>query len=176
MLSFVSSRLSSARFSRLVLTRRLLLLFLRSLRYLKSQRDFGDPFIAGMRGVSVVMGLLGTVVMPLLAKHVGLVRGGAWSLWFVPSPSLLLVSMRNNFSLYDTQGADRLPVSFSPHALHRTSSNCSSRFVLPPPPRFVLDALKHWLTLSLLSDPVSRSRTSLEHRPFLHLHLPLPNR
>ncbi|KAL7415375.1 hypothetical protein BDY24DRAFT_439796 [Mrakia frigida] len=51
------------------------------LSYLKSQRDFGDPFIAGMRGVSVVMGLLGTVVMPLLAKHVGLVRGGAWSLW-----------------------------------------------------------------------------------------------
>lgn len=97
MLSFVSSRLSSARFSLLVLTRRLLLLFLRSLRYLKSQRDFGDPFIAGMRGVSVVMGLLGTVVMPLLAKHVGLVRGGAWSLWFVPSPSLLLVSMRTNF-------------------------------------------------------------------------------
>lgn len=30
------------------------------LSYLKSQRGFSDPFIAGMRGVGVVMGLLGT--------------------------------------------------------------------------------------------------------------------
>jgi iron-regulated transporter 1 len=51
------------------------------LSYLKSQRSFSDPFIAGMRGVGVVAGLAGTILMPWLERKVGLVRGGAWSLW-----------------------------------------------------------------------------------------------
>lgn len=34
-----------------------------------------------MRGLAVVMGLIGTAVMPQLERRMGLVRGGAWSLW-----------------------------------------------------------------------------------------------
>ncbi|PVG00035.1 hypothetical protein CPB86DRAFT_730384 [Serendipita vermifera] len=49
--------------------------------YLKAERSFSDAFIAGMRGVAVVAGLVGTVAMPLLEKRLGLVRAGAWSLW-----------------------------------------------------------------------------------------------
>ena len=60
------------------------------LSYLKSQRAFGDPFIAGMRGVAVVAGLLGTVTMPLLVRKIGLDRGGAWSLWSVSLLPLVL--------------------------------------------------------------------------------------
>jgi hypothetical protein len=31
------------------------------------------------------MGLLGTAVMPILEKKLGLVRAGAWSIWCVPT-------------------------------------------------------------------------------------------
>jgi solute carrier family 40 (iron-regulated transporter), member 1 len=57
------------------------------LSYLKSQRGLSDSFIAGMRGIAVVMGLVGTLLMPWLERRVGLVRGGAWSLWSVVSRS-----------------------------------------------------------------------------------------
>lgn len=53
------------------------------LSYLKAQRSFSDAFIAGMRGVCVITGLIGTVVMPFSEKRIGLVRAGAWSLWYV---------------------------------------------------------------------------------------------
>lgn len=49
------------------------------LAYLKSHR-YDDAFVAGMRGVGVVTGLLGTLAMPLLEKRVGLVRAGTWSI------------------------------------------------------------------------------------------------
>lgn len=41
---------------------------------------YSDAFIAGMRGIGVVTGLLGTLVMPLLEKKIGLVRAGTWSI------------------------------------------------------------------------------------------------
>lgn len=40
---------------------------------------YSDSFLAGMRGVLVVAGLLGTLAMPLLEKWIGLVRAGSWS-------------------------------------------------------------------------------------------------
>ena len=51
------------------------------LSYLKAERSFSDAFIAGMRGICVVTGLAGTVIMPGLEKRFGLVRAGAWSIW-----------------------------------------------------------------------------------------------
>ena len=36
--------------------------------------------LAGMRGVLVVAGLLGTLVMPFLERYIGLVRTGSWSI------------------------------------------------------------------------------------------------
>jgi len=48
--------------------------------YLKS-RGYSDPLIAGMRGVNVVTGLLGTVLMPWGEKKFGLIRTGSWSIW-----------------------------------------------------------------------------------------------
>lgn len=49
------------------------------LSYLKS-RSYGDAFIAGQRGICVVTGLLGTLVMPWMEKKIGLIRAGAWSI------------------------------------------------------------------------------------------------
>lgn len=52
-----------------------------------------DAFIAGMRGVCVVTGLLGTFVSPYLTEKIGLVRTGSWSLWSEVLPlSLSIVS------------------------------------------------------------------------------------
>lgn len=48
------------------------------LAYLKSH-SYPDPFVAGMRGVGVVTGLMGTLAMPMLEKRIGLVRTGTWS-------------------------------------------------------------------------------------------------
>lgn len=50
------------------------------LAYLKAH-DYSDGFVAGMRGVGVVTGLMGTVLMPFLEKKIGLVRAGSWSIW-----------------------------------------------------------------------------------------------
>lgn len=52
------------------------------LSYLKTHA-FSDAFIAGMRGVCVVAGLIGTFMMPLLERYLGLVRAGSWSIWYV---------------------------------------------------------------------------------------------
>lgn len=48
------------------------------LAYLKSH-DYANSYVAGMRGVGVVSGLLGTMAMPVLEKRIGLVRAGTWS-------------------------------------------------------------------------------------------------
>ncbi|POY76866.1 hypothetical protein BMF94_0118 [Rhodotorula taiwanensis] len=50
------------------------------LAYLKAH-SYPDPFVAGMRGVGVVTGLLGTLAMPMLEKRIGLVRTGTWSVF-----------------------------------------------------------------------------------------------
>lgn len=50
--------------------------------YVKAARGFNDGFIALMRALCVLTGLLGTALMPILEKRVGLFRAGAWSIWF----------------------------------------------------------------------------------------------
>ncbi|KAL1411254.1 hypothetical protein Q8F55_002205 [Vanrija albida] len=50
--------------------------------YVKAARGYDDAFIAGMRAVCLVTGLLGTAAMPVLERHIGLERAGAWSIWF----------------------------------------------------------------------------------------------
>ncbi|PWN24301.1 hypothetical protein BCV69DRAFT_243939 [Microstroma glucosiphilum] len=43
--------------------------------------SYSDAFVSGMRGLCVAMGLLGTIIMPILSRRVGLVRLGSWSLF-----------------------------------------------------------------------------------------------
>lgn len=50
--------------------------------WLKAERGTSDGLIAVMRGVSVVAGLGGTFVFQILERNLGLLRSGAWSLWF----------------------------------------------------------------------------------------------
>lgn len=45
------------------------------------QVSYSDAFVSGMRGLCVAMGLLGTIIMPILSRRVGLVRLGSWSLF-----------------------------------------------------------------------------------------------
>ena len=54
--------------------------------YLKSETTYSDAFIAGMRAVGVVAGLLGTIVMPWMERKIGLVRAGAYSRWMERIP------------------------------------------------------------------------------------------
>lgn len=49
--------------------------------YLKSETLYSDAFIAGMRAVGVVTGLMGTFAMPLMENKIGLVRTGSYSLF-----------------------------------------------------------------------------------------------
>ncbi|KAJ1309323.1 hypothetical protein OPQ81_004984 [Rhizoctonia solani] len=56
--------------------------------YLKSETSFSDPLIAGMRGLCVLTGLLGTFAMPWMEKRIGLIRTGSWAIW---SEALALV-------------------------------------------------------------------------------------
>lgn len=49
--------------------------------YLKSQTDYSDPLIAGMRGLCVATGLFGTFLMPWMEKRIGLIRTGSWAIW-----------------------------------------------------------------------------------------------
>nr|XP_019010099.1 uncharacterized protein I206_04567 [Kwoniella pini CBS 10737]OCF48880.1 hypothetical protein I206_04567 [Kwoniella pini CBS 10737] len=50
--------------------------------YIKAARGWDDTIIASMRGLCLMTGLIGTAVMPLLERKVGLERAGAWSIWF----------------------------------------------------------------------------------------------
>lgn len=34
-----------------------------------------------MRGICVVAGLFGTVIMPVMEKKMGLIRAGSWAIW-----------------------------------------------------------------------------------------------
>jgi iron-regulated transporter 1 len=61
--------------------------------YLKSETTYSNAFIAGMRGVCVVTGLMGTFLSPYLTQRIGLVRTGSYSLWMELVPlSLSVVS------------------------------------------------------------------------------------
>ncbi|KZT10586.1 uncharacterized protein LAESUDRAFT_720920 [Laetiporus sulphureus 93-53] len=61
--------------------------------WLKAE-TYSDPFIAGMRGLNVVAGLIGTLAMPFLERKLGLVRAGNWSIW---SEALCLVPVVISF-------------------------------------------------------------------------------
>nr|XP_019044413.1 solute carrier family 40 (iron-regulated transporter), member 1 [Kwoniella bestiolae CBS 10118]OCF23343.1 solute carrier family 40 (iron-regulated transporter), member 1 [Kwoniella bestiolae CBS 10118] len=50
--------------------------------YIKAARGWDDTIIASMRGLCLVTGLIGTAVMPVLERKVGLERAGAWSIWY----------------------------------------------------------------------------------------------
>lgn len=43
---------------------------------------YSDAFLATMRGINVITGLLGTVAAPLLERKIGSARGGGWSIWY----------------------------------------------------------------------------------------------
>ncbi|KAG8708065.1 hypothetical protein FRC11_006840 [Ceratobasidium sp. 423] len=68
--------------------------------YLKSETNFSDPLIAGMRGLCVVTGLYGTFAMPWLEKRIGLIRTGSWAIWsealsLVPTVVCLFIGIDN---------------------------------------------------------------------------------
>jgi len=42
---------------------------------------YSDDLISGMRAIAVCTGLVGTVVMPMLEKRIGLARAANWSIW-----------------------------------------------------------------------------------------------
>jgi iron-regulated transporter 1 len=42
--------------------------------------NWSNAFLSGMRGLSVIAGLAGTVVMPMAEKRIGLIRTGSWSI------------------------------------------------------------------------------------------------
>nr|XP_019003201.1 solute carrier family 40 (iron-regulated transporter), member 1 [Kwoniella mangroviensis CBS 8507]OCF66662.1 solute carrier family 40 (iron-regulated transporter), member 1 [Kwoniella mangroviensis CBS 8507] len=50
--------------------------------YIKAARGWDDTIIASMRGLCLVTGLIGTAVMPILERRIGLERAGAWSIWY----------------------------------------------------------------------------------------------
>jgi iron-regulated transporter 1 len=61
--------------------------------YLKSETTYSNAFIAGMKSVCVVTGLMGTSLSPFLTEKIGLTRTGSWSLWSELTPlSLTIVS------------------------------------------------------------------------------------
>jgi len=64
-------------------------------------RGFSAGSIALLKGVCTVAELLGTIVMPILTRYVGLVRAGAWCIWLE-----VLTLTPVLFSIY----SDRLPV------------------------------------------------------------------
>ncbi|KZT57707.1 polyketide synthase [Calocera cornea HHB12733] len=68
-------------------------------------RGYSNPLIAGMRGLCVVMGLLGTVIQPLLSRWIGNTRAASWSIW---SEFLTLLPVLLSFFLspagYDDAG------------------------------------------------------------------------
>jgi hypothetical protein len=98
------------------------------LAYLKSH-SYADSYVAGMRGVGVVSGLLGTMAMPLLETRIGLVRAGTWSILCVSilslSPSLFPFPFPP-FGLTrrkTSQFRSHLPHSGPPSVLRWRSSN-----------------------------------------------------
>ncbi|KAF9908880.1 hypothetical protein EC991_009286 [Linnemannia zychae] len=64
-------------------------------------RNFSAGSIATLKGICTLSELIGTILMPILTRYVGLIRAGAWSIWlevFTLTPVL--------FSIY----SDQLPV------------------------------------------------------------------
>ncbi|KAF9964452.1 hypothetical protein BGZ70_006436 [Mortierella alpina] len=64
-------------------------------------RGFTAGSIALLKGVCTASELVGTIAMPVIVRYVGLVRGGAWSVWLEVATLTPVL-----FSIY----SDRLPV------------------------------------------------------------------
>ncbi|KAF9348603.1 hypothetical protein BGX26_012994 [Mortierella sp. AD094] len=64
-------------------------------------RGFTSGSIALLKGVCTVSELFGTILMPIMTRYVGLVRGGAWSIWLEVATLTPVL-----FSIY----SDRLPI------------------------------------------------------------------
>ncbi|KAF9102674.1 hypothetical protein BGX27_010911 [Mortierella sp. AM989] len=64
-------------------------------------RGFTAGSIALLKGICTISELLGTILMPIMTRYVGLVRGGAWSIWLEVATLTPVL-----FSIY----SDRLPI------------------------------------------------------------------
>jgi len=64
-------------------------------------RGFSASSIAFLKGICTAAELVGTILMPIMTRYVGLVRTGAWSIWFEVATLTPVV-----LSIY----SDRLPV------------------------------------------------------------------
>ncbi|KAG0027326.1 hypothetical protein BGZ81_005699 [Podila clonocystis] len=64
-------------------------------------RGLSAGSIAFLKGICTASELLGTVLMPVLTRYIGLVRGGAWSIWLEVATLMPVL-----FSIY----TDRLPI------------------------------------------------------------------
>ncbi|KAF8964558.1 polyketide synthase [Flammula alnicola] len=67
---------------------------------------YSDALISGMRGIAVCTGLVGTAIMPVLEKKIGLARAGSWSIW---SEVLSLMPVLVSFYVGSRQGAKAPP-------------------------------------------------------------------
>ncbi|KAJ7648655.1 Ferroporti-1 [Mycena polygramma] len=74
------------------------------LGYLKTL-DFRDDFLAEMRGICVITGLIGTVVTVPLETKLGSARAGSWSIWSMVICLLPVMASFYIFGPRDTLGA-----------------------------------------------------------------------
>ncbi|KAJ7157945.1 Ferroporti-1 [Mycena crocata] len=74
------------------------------LGYLKTL-DFRDDFLAEMRGLCVVTGLIGTLVTVPLEKKLGSARAGSWSIWSMVACLLPVMASFYIFGPRNTLGA-----------------------------------------------------------------------
>ncbi|KAJ7698066.1 Ferroporti-1 [Mycena rosella] len=77
------------------------------LGYLKTL-DFRDDFLAGMRGLCVVTGLIGTLVTVPLERKLGSARAGSWSIWSMVVCLLPVMASFYIFGPRNTLGAGLL--------------------------------------------------------------------
>ncbi|KAG8963024.1 hypothetical protein FRC03_003520 [Tulasnella sp. 419] len=75
------------------------------LGFLKT-RSYSDAFLAEMRGLGVIMGLLGTLAASPLEARIGSIRAGNWSIW---SEVICLVPVLISFYIMRPTETDRGP-------------------------------------------------------------------
>ncbi|KAJ6582249.1 Ferroporti-1 [Mycena capillaripes] len=85
------------------------------LGYLKTL-DFRDDFLAEMRGLCVVTGLIGTLVTVPLEKRLGSARAGSWSIW---SMVVCLLPVMASFYIFGPKNTLGVVLLFSGMALSR---------------------------------------------------------
>src|SRR5690242_1654738 len=48
--------------------------------FLSQYSDFPDPLIAGLRAIAVIVGIVATIVAPMIMRYIGPIRSGIWFL------------------------------------------------------------------------------------------------